>query len=307
MKIAILHHDIELTELKFKELFENKGAYVKLFDIRTVEEKELLDYNLVLNRVYSSVAFRDFASLEKTLNLLKYLEKNKIKCVNSLKASIADYSKFELFKLLSSKGIFTPPTLFIGSKEEIELISKTAANNFGFPIVVKRNCGGKSYDVTKVYSLKELTDKLNSCFSIAEKQNYKNGFILQKFIKSIRDHDARVGVINGKFSFSYARSFISRNSEDKWMASTSGGSYEFDYDSNEEENNMAIKSNLVLDSSFSESDVILSEEGPCIIEVNLTPGYFIDNSEDVKRMELIVDSLTKDLLNVGLIELKARN
>lgn len=307
MKLAILHHDIESTELKFKELFENKGVYVKLFDIRNAKEKDLQDYDLILNRVYSSIASRDFISLDKTLNLLKNLEKNKIKCINSFKASLADYNKFELFKLLSSKGIFTPPTLFIGSKEEIKSKSKEAEKNFGFPIVVKRNCGGKSYDVTKVYSIEELIKTLNKSFIISEKQNYKGGFVLQKFIKSIRDHDTRVGIVNGEFSFSYARSFISRNSEDKWMASTSGGSYEFDYNSNDEEKDIAIKSNWAIDSSFSESDVILSEEGPCIIEVNLTPGYFVDNEEDVKRMELIVNSLTKDLLKIKLIELKAIN
>ena len=304
MKVAILHHNIELTELKFKELFENNGVDVKFFDIRNVKEKELLDYDLVLNRVYSSVASKDFNSLDKTLNLLKNLEKNQIKCINSFKASLADYNKFELFKLLSSKCIFTPPTLFVGSKEEINSKSIKAVKNFGFPIVVKRNCGGKSYDVTKVYSIEELIATLNKSFIISDKQNYKGGFILQKFIKSIRNHDARLGVINGKFYFSYARSFISRNSEDKWMASTSGGSCEFDYDSNEEEENIAIKANLAIESSFSESDIILSENGPCIIEVNLTPGYFIDNPEDIKRMKLIVNSLTKDLSKVKLIELK---
>lgn len=291
MKIAILHHDIEPPELKFKELFEKRGCIADLFDIRSVSEEQLLSYDLIFNRVYSSIASRDFNQLKKTLVLLKNLEQKGIRCVNSSTASLADYSKFELFKFLSANGIFTPPTIFLGFKNDIKKKAEKAVKEFGLPIVVKRNCGGKSYDVTKIYSLDELINTLEKNFKVVEKQGYRGGFILQKFIKSIREHDSRVAVIDGKFAFSYARSFVARNSDDKWIASTSGGSYEFEYESTDKEKEISIKANLVIRASFSESDVILTENGPCIIEVNLTPGYFMDNIEDIERMEIVVDML----------------
>ncbi len=308
MKIAIIHHDIEPTELKFKELFEKKKCIVDLIDIRSVLDtsgEQFLSYDLVLNRVYSSVASRDFDVLIKILSLLRNLEINEVKCINSFMSSLADYSKYELFKILSSNGIPTPPSIFVGSVKHIKNKALKAIKEFGFPIVIKRNCGGKSYDVTRVSSLIELISSLNNSFKIAGNQGYKGGFLLQKFIKSIREHDCRVGIIEGEYYFSYARSLISRNSKDKWMSSTSSGSNEFDYSANKEEIETSLRANLVLGASLSESDVMMTIEGPFIIEVNLTPGYFMDCKEDLERMKLIVNKLIENNLNKKLIKVKA--
>ena len=176
MKIAILHHDLEAPEPKFKELFEEQGAFVSFFDIRDVSEKDLLSFDLVFNRVYSSVASRDFKSLSKTLKLIKSLEKKGIRCVNSYTASLADYNKYKLYKKLKLNGINTPPTIFVCSRRDIKKNSEKAIKEFGFPLVVKRNCGGKSYEVTKVYSLKELIDTLDKMFDLAKKQSYKSEY-----------------------------------------------------------------------------------------------------------------------------------
>jgi glutathione synthase/RimK-type ligase-like ATP-grasp enzyme len=308
MKIAILHHDLEQIDLKFKNIFEQRGAIVDLVDIRKTSEDQLSDYEIIFNRVYSSIASIDFEILSKTLQILKKLSGRGVKCVNSHKASLADYDKFELFRILKKEGIYTPPTLFVGFKEDIESVTKKAINEFGFPIVIKRNCGGKSYEVTRVKSENELISRLKKMFNLAECQGYKGGFILQKFIKTLRDHDCRLGVLGNKFAFSYARSLISRDSKDKWMASTSGGSVEFDYIPTKEEIEIATRASLAINAYFSESDIIMTKKGPCVIEVNLTPSYFIDSIEDLERMSVIVEGLLKkqtiEKINKGGIELE---
>lgn len=219
-----------------------------------------------------------------------------MKCVNNSYASRSDYSKFDLYLALSSQGVPTPATLFVGSYEEIVCVALKAVEKFQFPIVVKRNCGGKSYEVTRVYSVQEIIDTLQAMFTLAEKQGYEAGFLLQEFMVSTREHDCRVGVIEKEYSFAYARSLISRNSDDKWMASTSGGSYEFAYEPSKAEKEVALKANIALGASFSESDVMMTKNGPVIIEVNLSPGYFLDSVEDLQRMEMIVNKL------VGTVE-----
>ncbi|PIN94333.1 hypothetical protein COU53_04065 [Candidatus Pacearchaeota archaeon CG10_big_fil_rev_8_21_14_0_10_30_48] len=294
LKIAILHHNIEPTEIKFNEYFIQEGCEVFFFDIRQVKIEDLFDCDLVFNRVYSSIASQDFKVLSKTLSLLKSLEERGIKCVNSYLASLADYNKYELYKLLKKQKIRTPPTLFIKSRKKIEVVSDKAIKNFGLPIVAKRNCGGKSYEVSLAHSKEELLQILNKMFDLAEDQNYGAGFILQKFMKSVRNHDCRVAVVEGNFLYSYSRSFIPRNSKYKWMASTSGGSVERPYNSTKEEIEIAKKANLAINSSFSESDIILTSKGPCIIEVNPSAGYFIDSIDDLERMKLIV----KNLINI---------
>ncbi len=295
LKIAILHHDLEPAELKFREMFQQKGCFVDFLDIRNISEEHLLGYDFVFNRVYSSVASRDYIILNKTLCFLKFLEDKGIFCANSFKASLADYNKFELFNFLSKFGIPTPPTIFVSSRHAIEKHAKEAISNFGLPIVVKRNCGGKSYQVTRAHSFEELIQILNEMFDLAEEQKYYAGFILQKFIKSIKDHDCRVGVVNGEFVFSYARSYIARNSEDRWMSSTSGGSYEFPYLVSEAEKDIAIKASLAIGACFSESDIIFTEDGPYVIEVNPSPGYFVDSFDDLERMDTLVNKLLDSL------------
>lgn len=288
--IAILHHDIEPAEIKFKELFLNRGCNVSLFDIRSVSEKELKNFDFVFNRVYSSVASRDYEMLSKTLKLLKKLDKIGIICANSHIASKADYSKYDLYKLLVKNNISTPKTFFVKTDKEISTVSKKALSKLSFPIVVKRNCGGKSYEVKRVYSEKELLSSLREMFDLAKKQNYLGGLLIQEFVPSIRDHDCRVAISNNNFLYSYARTFISRDSEDKWLASTSGGSYEVNYNSTFEEISLAKRANKAINCLFSESDVIMTKNGPCIIEINPSAGYFVESEDDLNRMEVIVQS-----------------
>ncbi|MEX0920312.1 MAG: ATP-grasp domain-containing protein [Candidatus Pacearchaeota archaeon] len=296
-KVALLHHDMESPELKFKELFEQRGVLIDLVDIRSTSKKELLDYDLIINRVYSSVVSRDSDILKKTLNLLRILEISGKKCINSYRSSRADYSKFELFKELSSKGIPTPKTVFLNSEHRIEKVSKLAEKRLGFPIVVKRDCGGKSYDVDMVKSFDDLVSSLKEKFRVASQEGYNKGFILQEFVSSVREHDCRVGIVGGNFEFSYARSFIPRGSEEKWIASTSGGSVEFEYSPSEAEVNVAMRAASVLDASFSESDIIMTSKGPFVIEVNISPSYFVDSIDDLHRMEIIVNNLINSYIS----------
>jgi len=306
MKIAILHHDIEMPELKFSEYLIERDCVVDLYDIRETSYEQLLDYNIVFNRVYSSVASRDFEMLYKTLSILNLLEKRGVKCINSFSASFTDYDKYRLYQMLSKKGIRTPQSIFIKSSKEINRLGKKAIKELGFPLVIKRNCGGKSYDVTRVNSFEEIKFVLNEMFKRAEEQGYKAGFLFQKFVKSIRDHDCRIGIVNGKFSFAYARSLITRNSTDNWMASTSGGSKEFFYNPTSEEVELAIKANKAIGALFSESDVMMTEEGPYIIEVNSTPGYFIEDENDIERMKIAVDSIIRENAIENLIEVEIK-
>lgn len=306
MKIAILHHDIEPAELKFLELFKNKGHETYMHDIRYTDINILLDYDIVINRVYSSVASRDHDILNRTLELLNQLEENKILCINPYSATLADYNKYALYKMLSKKGINTPPSYFIDNIDELRVVGKKAINEFGFPLVVKRNCGGKSYEVTRVNSYKDLNEVMRKMFIVAESEGYRSGFLLQKFIKSIREHDCRIAFINGKYSFAYARSFITRNSTDKWMASTSGGSKEFEFEPTKEEIELAKKANKAIGALFSESDVIMTNEGPYIIEVNPTPGYFVEDLEDIKRMESVVNTISTKVKPKKLIIVEVR-
>lgn len=294
MKIAILHHDLEWSEKEFKRQFGEKGIQTDLFDVRKTSLKKLLNYkpDLVMNRVYASVANRDWKSNLKTLDLLKDLEKNKIECINSYLTTKADYSKFFAYKLMKNEGIPTPETCFINNKIDIDKAIEFSSL-YGFPLILKRDIGGRGKDLTRVENKKELLKKLEIKFSPESIEKYNGGHVIQQFIKSNREHDARIVIINNKFIHSYGRLLISKNGEEPWLASYSKGSKLIKYCAGEDEKIIAKRATKSINALFNEVDITFTENEPIIIENNPTPQHTNSSKglEEIKRA-------TKNILNI---------
>ena len=284
MKIAILHHDLEETEKKLNELFLEKGIDSNLLNIRKSHSNDFIGFDLVLNRVYASVANRDYSSIKKTLELLSKIESKNIYCLNSAKTSLYDYNKFEAYKIMEKNSVLTPKTIFINPSSLKKSIEKSS-DIFDYPLILKRNSGGRGKDISKINSKKEFKNAILEKLSLAKHENY----LAQEFIKSSRNHDCRIGIINGKFAFSYKRSLVSLNGEVGWLASTSNGSIEGKYNALDSEINEALKSTKSIGAKFNELDILLSDYGAYVIENNPTPNYFVNNLEDQKRMKKFVN------------------
>ena len=292
MRVVILHHDLEESEERMADLFRNKGYNVLLVDIRDAELTDFEGIDLVLNRVYASVANRDYPSIPKTLSLLKKLEERNIRCINSYKTSLYDYSKYDAFKLTKKLEMPTPKTIFINDKAKIEEIVSKAMGDFNFPMIVKRNTGGRGKDISRVDNKKELIQNLKEKFYSIEEDNYAGGFIIQEFIVPTKDHDCRMGVANGKFIFSYGRTLISSNSKDKWLASQSNGSKECLYEASKDEEKLGEDSSNAIGAEFNEIDMAFGEDQKMIIiENNPTPNFMFPEDEDL--LENFVNSIIK--------------
>ena len=97
------------------------------------------------------------------------------------------------------------------------------------PIISKRNAGGRGKDISKINSIQELEQDLKNKFKLAEQEKYQGGFIIQEFVKSSKDYDCRLAIINKKKGFAYGRTLVSHNSNEKWLASASKGSKKIKY------------------------------------------------------------------------------
>src|SRR3989344_3784741 len=288
MRIVILHHDLERSEEKLQELLVKEGITPHLIDIRKASLKDFSEANIVMNRVYASVANRDFPSIEKTLSLLKTLEERGIQCLNSYTTSIYDYNKYKSYVLMKSYNLPTPATLFLDTTEDIDMVSDEAERHFGLPLVIKRNTGGRGKDISKVSTKEECIRVLRMKFESAEKENYRGGFVVQEFIKPSRNHDCRVCIWEGEFLYSFGRTLIPYESEDKWLASISRGSLQIDYLAEEPEIKICIEACELLGAQINEIDVAFNENGPVIIENNPTPTYNVDDPRDVDVLKKYV-------------------
>ena len=272
MRIAILHQDLEKPEKEFKKIFENKGIQTDLFDIRNTKPETLYSYDCVMNRVYASVANRDYKDNLQTLKLLTSLEANGVICINSSHTTKVDYSKAYSASVMKAYGVLTPETLKINSIDEKEKAIQFA-KRFGYPLIIKRDMGGRSKDIFKIDSSKQLKDTINYFFTPEVLNEYNAGIVVQQFVKTTKPHDCRIAIVNGEFAYAFARTLISEDNSDGWLASIARGSKAHEYSPDEKTIELAKNATEAIGALWNEVDITFTEQGPVIIENNPTPNF----------------------------------
>ncbi|GEM_PF-1407218 len=294
MKVAILHEELEWSEREFKRTLESKGTEPELFDVRTTDYDDLKKYDLVINRVYASVANRNYSALLKTLDLLSKLEERGVECINSLETSKADYSKKYAIEKRKENGLEVPKTEF--------LLNLTQAIDFaeelGYPVIIKRDSGGRGKDVQRIDNEEQLRSYVEK-IAISDNQYVASGgrYIIQEFLEPAKKNDARVGVLNGSILLSFRRTLVrTEENGQKWLASVSNGSRIIPYEKTPEDiKKVAIEGSKAIDAVYNAVDIALTERGPVIIEDNPTPNFINDpdrpedTKEDKKNMEKLIN------------------
>lgn len=270
MKIAILHHDLEWTEKYLGKLSREKGHSAKRFDIRETSLSDITKYNpdLILNRVYASVGNRDYKSLEKNLRLLTKLDERNFLVVNSLETAKANYSKHYAYKLMEKKGVKTPKTIVYEANSNLE--SKIEELG-GFPLIVKRDSGGRGVDLARCENKKNLESAIKK---IENYEDYCGKIILQEFIETKEKFDYRAWVIGEEFAFLHRRSLISLDGEKPWVGSLSLGSKIMKPNKRvpKKLKEFAEKAAKSISSDLDVLDIVKTKKGYIVIEHNPTPS-----------------------------------
>ncbi len=290
MKIAILHQDLEWAEKTMADMLTALGNIVTFADIASTTPAELTAQDLVLNRVYASVANRNSRDNLVTLELLASAETHGVKCINSYSTTLADYSKAHAADVMTRAGVVTPATMKLRDAPISEALE--FAENFLYPVIVKRDMGGRGKDIAKADNPMALENAIATFYKRAEEENYYGGFIVQEFVPSMANHDCRIAVVDGKFAFAYGRTLISETPEEKpWLASISKGSqFVEDFIPPTDAVEMALKATESIGAVFNTVDLAFSERGPVIIENNATPNY---DHRGLRRLQ-VASSLIND-------------
>jgi glutathione synthase/RimK-type ligase-like ATP-grasp enzyme len=270
MNIAILYAERrkmngpEIGEQMIYESLSRKGNIVDLVDIANLSSFNKTRFDLVLNRVYASIANDDRTPIYSLLDKLKSFNSKSPFLINPYEASIADYDKYHQYKLMKGK-VQTPETVKLDNNniELYEVIKQLFKKSGG--IIIKPNLGGRAHEIKK-------TTDFDEALSISEKLFSSGNYIAQQFVKSINPFDVRVCVYNGKVVYSHARSLISDNGE-PWLGSISKGSKFISYDATKEEIDVALKATESIGAVINEVDIVVTKNGPYVIENNLTPNY----------------------------------
>lgn len=294
MKITLLSHRLEWGEQAMLAHLVNRGVTVNTLSLDEALDAPSRAHDVILNRVYASVANQDDRLLKKALQVLHSLEAHGKKCINSAASSEADYDKLLQFNRMREAGVDTPLSLSIDSLKDWQQ-QQAAIEQLAFPLVIKRRAGGRAKQIFRVHDTAALEHQLHQLLTDDQSRNYHSGYLLQPFLESTATHDARIAIINDKFAYSYGRSLVaSQQGEPAWIGSNELGSAVVDYQADAQAIELARNASRAVGSCINEVDLLFTKDGPVVIENNLTPNF---SASKQAYLETLCDKLLESVDN----------
>lgn len=267
MKIAILSrkHDLYSTR-RLVEAARSRGhkadvidtlrCYMNITSSRPsihYKGEELDHYDAVIPRIGASITFYGAA-------VVRQLEMMNVFCVNDSVAITRARDKLRSLQLLSKKGIGLPITGFAHSVDEIKDLIKMVG---GPPLIVKFLEGTQGIGVVLVETSKAARSVIEAFLGL------KVNILVQEYIKEAAGADIRCFVVGGDVVAAMKRQ---AKSPEEFRSNLHRGGEATAVEITEEERSMAIRAAHILGLNVAGVDIVRSDRGPLIIEVNASPG-----------------------------------
>ena len=288
MKIVILSRGPKLySTRRLREAAEMRGHEIMIADplkcymnIAThnptvyLKGEKLEGINAVIPRIGASITFYGTA-------VLRQFEMMGVYCVNESVAISRSRDKLRSLQLLSRKGIGLPLTGFAHSTDATQHVIKMVN---GAPLVVKLLEGTQGVGVV-------LAETSKAAESVIEAFRGLNANILvQEFIKEAGGSDIRCLVVGDKVVAA-----MKRQGKDGEFRSNlhRGGSAEI-VKITPEERSTAVRAAKVMGLNVAGVDLLRSNHGPVIMEVNSSPGLEgIETSTGKDVAGMIIDFIVR--------------
>lgn len=212
----------------------------------------LNDYDAVIPRIGASVTFYGAA-------VVRQFEMMGVFCLNDSISITRARDKLRSLQLLSKKGIGLPITGFAHSLDETQDLIKMAG---GAPLVVKFLEGTQGIGVVLVESLKAARSIIEAFLGL------KVNILVQEYIKEAGGADIRCFVVGDRVVAAMKRQAKS----EEFRANLHRGGIGMPIEITPEERNMAIRVAHIIGLDVAGVDIVRSNRGPLIMEVNATPG-----------------------------------
>lgn len=266
MKIAILSRRTQLySTCRLVEEAKSRGHTVRVVDtlrcymnITTqnpsihYKGENLLDFDAVIPRIGASITFYGTA-------VLRQFEMMGILAVNDSLAITRSRDKLRALQLLSRRGIGLPNTGFAHSPDDIDdLIAMVG----GAPLVIKLLEGTQGIGVV-------LAETRQAAESVIEAfLDMKAHIMVQEYVKEANGADIRCFVVGGKVIAAMKRQACHGEFRSNLHR---GGSAQL-VRITPEEQKVAIRATKVMGLNVAGVDLLRSERGPLVMEVNSSPG-----------------------------------
>jgi ribosomal protein S6--L-glutamate ligase len=266
MNIVVLSRDTKLYSTKrLVEAIESRGHSARVVnhvkcDI-LIEKKNpqilyngqpLLDVDAVIPRIGASVTFYGTA-------VVRQFEMMKVFSTTESQALVRSRDKLRSMQILTRSGVGIPKTVFTNYSKDVGSIVDSVG---GAPCIIKLLEGTQGLGVV-------LADTKKAAVAVCEAFNsLKARVIVQEFIKESRGVDVRAFVVDGRIVGAMKRT----GKEGEFRSNLHRGGKASLIELTHEEEVTAIKAAKALGLHVAGVDMLQSDRGPLVIEVNSSPG-----------------------------------
>lgn len=266
MKIGILSRNAELySTRRLVEACEERGYEVRVIDTLrcymtiasqrpTIHYKgeELTGYEAIIPRIGASITFYGTA-------VVRQFEMMGVYSLNESVAISRSRDKLRSLQLLARKGIGLPVTGFAHSTMYTKDLIRQVG---GAPLVIKLLEGTQGIGVV-------LAENQNAAESIIEAfRGLKAQILVQEFIKEAKGADLRCLVVGDRVIAAMMR----QGAEGEFRSNIHRGGKASIVKLTPEERSTAVRSAKIMGLSIAGVDILRSNHGPVVMEVNSSPG-----------------------------------
>lgn len=234
------------------------------------------EFDAVIPRIKPAVTFYGCALIRQFDTMGTY-------CLNSSEAITNSRDKLLATQLFAKHDIHIPTTGFAKSPQETKDLIKMVN---GAPLIIKLLESTQGRGVVLAETNKAAESVINAFKSV------KANILVQEFIKEANGQDIRCFVVNGKVIASIQR----QASKGEFRANIHQGGTASKIKITSEERRLALKAAKILNLPVAGVDIIRSNKGPLLLEVNSSPGLEgIENTTGQNIANHIIEAIEKKL------------
>ncbi len=273
MKVAILSNGPgNYSTKRLKEEFAKRGHEVDVIRYRdcfaTIESsKPEVRYHGQLLEGYEAIVPRIASNMTRYgTAIVRQFEMQGVFTTSSSIAITRSRDKLRSLQLLARAGVGIPKTIFTRDGRDIDdLIDELGE----LPVIIKLARGTHGNGVV-LAETKKAAKSVMQAFYVMDDDG--TNILMQEFIKESAGTDIRVFVVNGKVVASMMRQAL----DDDFRSNIHQGGEGTPVVLTDEERKTAQRAAKAMGLPISGVDIMRSEKGPLVLEVNSSPGFAIE-------------------------------
>lgn len=291
MRIAILSKGPQNYSTKrLKEEAEKRGHQVEIInytncEARIEQNEQVVLYNgQVIKNVDAIIPRIGWSYTRYGSAIVRQFEMQGVFTATSSIALVRSRDKLRATQLLARADIGIPKTIFSRGRLSSEEIDRLVEELNGPPIIIKLARGTHGRGVVLAETRKAARSVLQG-FYIMEEEG--TNILLQEYIEEAAGADVRAFVVGGKVVASMKRQAM--NLDEDFRSNLHQGGEGKTLKLTDEERKAAVKAARTMGLSICGVDLIQSNRGPLVLEVNSSPGFGIEKVTGRNVAEKIIE------------------